>query len=325
MFDRGREAGVQFAGAYATGASSVACANTHGVRRYCTDHARPTPPSSPSARTAPATPRARSTARTSTSSPSATRRRTKRRCAPDASKTSSPARTTSSSSRPPLARSVRLDEHDRASPAQSYDDGSSFFVGNLGKQVLGDELHARRRRARSRVPPLPVRPRRAAEAPRGARSSAASSARPCVDKAYADRLDFAPTANAWNLGGTEHGSAFHLVDRRRRRHARGAASRSTKHGIWVTRFNYVNGLLEPKTRADDRHHARRHVPHPRRRGRGAPAEPALDAVDRRGVLAHRRPDPRAPPRRHLVQPLRRYDRAGREDRADGTLRGSRRT
>src|SRR5438067_509061 len=36
MFDRGRAAGVQFAGAYGTGASSIAVANMHGVRRYCT-------------------------------------------------------------------------------------------------------------------------------------------------------------------------------------------------------------------------------------------------------------------------------------------------
>src|SRR5437763_6969450 len=35
MFDRGREKGLAFAGAYATGASSYACGNTHGVRRYC--------------------------------------------------------------------------------------------------------------------------------------------------------------------------------------------------------------------------------------------------------------------------------------------------
>src|SRR5204863_6804790 len=36
IFDRGRENGVLFAGSYATGASSIACANTHGVRRYTT-------------------------------------------------------------------------------------------------------------------------------------------------------------------------------------------------------------------------------------------------------------------------------------------------
>ena len=69
---------------------------------------------------------------------------------------------------------------------------------------------------------------------------------PVVDKAYADRLGFAPTANGWNLGASDHGSAFHLSI------AGGDATReelirSTKLGIWVTRFNYVNGLLEPKT------------------------------------------------------------------------------
>src|SRR5438046_320267 len=34
MFERGREAGVQFAGAYLTSAASVATANSHGVNRY---------------------------------------------------------------------------------------------------------------------------------------------------------------------------------------------------------------------------------------------------------------------------------------------------
>src|SRR5438067_8302941 len=36
MFDRGREGGVLFAGNYATSTSSIACGNTHGVRRYTT-------------------------------------------------------------------------------------------------------------------------------------------------------------------------------------------------------------------------------------------------------------------------------------------------
>ena len=48
MFDRARD--VQFAGAYATGVASVACGNTHGVRRYAHDDATPTPRSSPSRR-----------------------------------------------------------------------------------------------------------------------------------------------------------------------------------------------------------------------------------------------------------------------------------
>ncbi|MEA2336335.1 MAG: PmbA protein, partial [Thermoanaerobaculia bacterium] len=36
MFDRGQASNVQFAGAYGTGASSIAVANSHGIRRYCT-------------------------------------------------------------------------------------------------------------------------------------------------------------------------------------------------------------------------------------------------------------------------------------------------
>jgi predicted Zn-dependent protease len=69
---------------------------------------------------------------------------------------------------------------------------------------------------------------------------------PVIDKSYADRLGLAPTANGWSLGGADHGHALHIaVDA-------GEATReeliaSTRNGIWVTRFNYVNGLLEPKT------------------------------------------------------------------------------
>ncbi|MGH7484911.1 MAG: metallopeptidase TldD-related protein, partial [bacterium] len=36
MFDCGRESGIEFAGAYGSGASSIAVANTHGIRRYRT-------------------------------------------------------------------------------------------------------------------------------------------------------------------------------------------------------------------------------------------------------------------------------------------------
>ena len=69
---------------------------------------------------------------------------------------------------------------------------------------------------------------------------------PVLDKAWADRLGLAPTAHAWHLGSPEHGAAFHLTL------AGGDSTReemiaSTQLGIWVTRFNYVNGLLEPKT------------------------------------------------------------------------------
>jgi predicted Zn-dependent protease len=67
-----------------------------------------------------------------------------------------------------------------------------------------------------------------------------------VDKMYADRLGIPPTASAWQFGSPEHGSAFHL-SMQGGDTTREEMIRSTKHGIWVTRFNYVNGLLEPKT------------------------------------------------------------------------------
>jgi hypothetical protein len=68
---------------------------------------------------------------------------------------------------------------------------------------------------------------------------------PVVDKTYADRLGLAPTANGWSLGGADHGHALHL-DIGGGDAAREQLIASTKNGIWVTRFNYVNGLLEPK-------------------------------------------------------------------------------
>ena len=69
---------------------------------------------------------------------------------------------------------------------------------------------------------------------------------PMVDKAYADRLRLAPNGGAWHPGSPDHGTAFH-IDIAAGDATRDDMIRSTKRGIWVTRFNYVNGLLEPKT------------------------------------------------------------------------------
>ena len=62
MFDKGRD--VLFAGSYATAATSVACGNTHGVRRYARmTHADATVIALPSTAPAPAMPRDASAAR----------------------------------------------------------------------------------------------------------------------------------------------------------------------------------------------------------------------------------------------------------------------
>ncbi|HEX7831643.1 MAG TPA: metallopeptidase TldD-related protein, partial [Thermoanaerobaculia bacterium] len=128
---------------------------------------------------------------------------------------------------------------------QSYEDGSSFFVGNLGKQILGDNFTLLDDATDASFLPFPfdlegLPKRRTALVENGVLRT------PVLDKEWADRLGLAPTANAWSLGSPEHGSAFHLSM------AGGNSTRdemiaSTKLGIWVTRFNYVNGLLEPRT------------------------------------------------------------------------------
>ncbi|MGZ5433559.1 MAG: metallopeptidase TldD-related protein, partial [Thermoanaerobaculia bacterium] len=128
---------------------------------------------------------------------------------------------------------------------QSYEDGSSFFVGNIGRRVLGENFTLVDDALDPDFLPFPFDieglPKRVVPlVERGVIRT------PALDKAWADRLGLEPTASAWHLGSPDHGAAFHLSM------AGGDATReemiaSTKHGIWITRFNYVNGLLEPKT------------------------------------------------------------------------------
>ena len=76
---------------------------------------------------------------------------------------------------------------------QSFEDGSSFFVGNLGKRDPRRELHARRRRVDPAFLPFPFDSKDCRSAP--SRSSRTASSRtPVLDKAWADRLGLAPTA-----------------------------------------------------------------------------------------------------------------------------------
>ena len=172
------------------------------------------------------------------------RHRSKPRSALMPSKTSPRAPTTSSSSPPATAEVVDWMNLITLS-GSAYDDGSSFFVGNIGKQLLGANFTLTDDALDAGFLPFPfdlegLPKRRVVLIERGVVRT------PVVDKAYADRLGVAPTANCWNLGGSDHGAAFHLsIDGGDA--TREELIRSTKHGIWVTRFNYVNGLLEPKT------------------------------------------------------------------------------
>jgi len=242
MFDRGRASGVEFAGAYGTGATSVAVANTHGVRRYCTLTASD----------------ATVIAIGASGSGYATtidRRNVDVVALGEEATFKATLRADTIEDIEPGAYDVILEPPATAEvvdwmnlitlSGSAYDDGSSFFVNNLGKQILGTNFTLADDALDRDFLPFPfdlegLPKRRVALIEKGVIRT------PAIDKTYADRLGFPPTATCWNLGGTEHGSAFHLsIDGGDA--TREELIRSTKRGIWVTRFNYVNGLLEPKT------------------------------------------------------------------------------
>ena len=239
MFDKGRD--VLFAGAYATAATSVACGNTHGVRRYARmTHADATVIAIGDKGSGYATLRERQTAKVDMAAlgDEATLKAT---LAADNIEDLTPGAYDVILEPPALAEVFEW-MNMIAFTGQSFEDGSSFFVGNLGKRILGENLTVIDD-ATSYLPfpfdeeGLPKRPVTLIDAgiPRT----------PVLDKAWADRLGLTPTAHAWHLGSPEHGTAFHLTM------SAGDSSReemiaSTSLGIWVTRFNYVNGLLEPK-------------------------------------------------------------------------------
>ena len=244
MFDRGRDAGVQFAGSYGTSSMSVACGNTHGIRRYqhiTSSDATVIALAAGGSGYATCCGRRASDVNVRALGEEATFKAT--------------LRAETSEDLAPGAYDVILEPPALAEvfdwmnlitfSGQSYEDGSSFFVDNIGKQLFPTNLTLADDPLDESFLPFPfdvegLPRKRVALIERGVVCT------PVVDKAYADRLGFAPTGNAWHLGSSEHGAAFHLSM------AGGDATRdemirSTKRGIWVTRFNYVNGLLEPKT------------------------------------------------------------------------------
>jgi PmbA protein len=243
MFDR-HAADVHFAGAYGTGSASVACANTHGVRRWTrmTD-ADATVIAIGKNGSGYATKRERASSRVDLAELGA-EATLKATLAADNIEDLSPG-AYDVILEPPALAEVFDWLNMIAFTGQSFEDGSSFFVGNLGKRVLGENVTLVDDSLDPAFLPFPfdiegLPKRRVALIENGILRT------PTLDKAWADRLGLATTANAWSLGSPEHGAAFHIAM------AGGDSTReemiaSTKLGIWVTRFNYVNGLLEPKT------------------------------------------------------------------------------
>ena len=242
MFDGGRSFNVEFAGAYGTGASSIAVANSHGVRRYRTFTSSDATVIAIGANgSGYATTIDRRNVDVVALGEEATYKATL--CADSIEDIEPGAYDVIIE---PAATAEVVDWMNMITLSGSaFDDGSSFFVNNIGKKVLGANFTLADDALDSAFLPFPfdlegLPKRRVAFIEHGVIRT------PAIDKAYADRLVFAPTATCWNLGGSEHGSAFHLsIDGGDS--TREELIRSTKHGIWVTRFNYVNGLLEPKT------------------------------------------------------------------------------
>jgi PmbA protein len=242
MFDRGAHANVHFAGAYGTGAMSVWCGNTHGVRRFArATHADATVIAIGPNGSGYATARDRRADAVNIPllGDEATLKAT---LASHATEDLEPG-AYDVILEPPALAEVFDWLNMIAFTGQSFEDGSSFFVGNLGKHVLGESFTLADDALAYMPFPFDIEglpKRRVTLIDNGIIRT------PVLDKAWADRLGLAPTANAWHLGAPDHGAAFHLVM------SGGSSSReemiaSTRLGIWITRFNYVNGLLEPKS------------------------------------------------------------------------------
>jgi PmbA protein len=240
MFDRGRD--VLFAGSYSTAAVSVACGNTHGIRRYARmTHADATAIAIGSAGSGYATRRERRTADVDMVA-LGDEAVLKATLAADRIEDLTPG-TYDVILEPPALAEVFEWMNMIAFTGQSFEDGSSFFVGNLGKQLLGANFTLVDDSTSYLPFPFDIEglPKRAVTLVENGIVRT-----PVLDQAWADRLGLAPTAHAWSLGSPEHGAAFHLT-MKGGQSTREEMIASTKLGIWVTRFNYVNGLLEPKT------------------------------------------------------------------------------
>jgi predicted Zn-dependent protease len=240
MFDQSRD--VLFAGSYTTAATSVACGNTHGVRRYARmTHVDATAIAIGNAGSGYATRCGRRASEVDIAE-LGNEAILKATLAADRIEDLSPGAYDVILEPPALAEVFEW-MNMIAFTGQSFEDGSSFFVGNLGKQVLGENFTLVDDSLSYMPFPFDLEglPKRAVPLIENGILRT-----PVLDVAWADRLGLTATAHAWSLGSPEHGSAFHLA-----MHG-GDSTReemiaSTKLGIWVTRFNYVNGLLEPKT------------------------------------------------------------------------------
>jgi PmbA protein len=245
MFARGREAGVEFAGSFSTSSGCIAAANSRGVRRWApvtlTD-ATAIAIGERGSGYATAASRRFSSVDIPSLGDEAARRATLAVDSPVESIEPGPWDVILE---PPALAEVFEWMNQITFSGASFEDGSSFFVGNEGQRLLGRGVTLADDAVDDAFLPFPfdmegMPKRRVALVEQGTIRT------PVVDKLLADRLGIEPTASAAALGSEDHGTALHLSM------AGGSSSveemiATTERGIWVTRFNYVNGLLDPRT------------------------------------------------------------------------------
>lgn len=128
---------------------------------------------------------------------------------------------------------------------RSFEDGSSFFVGNVGTEMLGTNFSL----ADDATDPdfllfpfdLEGMPKR-----RVPIVEEGVIRGPLVDKVAADRLRIQPTGSAAGLGSGDQGVGLHLSMEGGEDSIEDLIA-ATQRGIWITRFHYLNGLLDPKS------------------------------------------------------------------------------
>jgi PmbA protein len=129
--------------------------------------------------------------------------------------------------------------------ARAYDDGSSFLHDHIGKKVTGEGFSLFDDATEAGFLPFPFdlegRPKR-----RFPLIENGIGRTPAVDSLFAARLGLDPNASCADLASDDHGMALHLSM------PAGESSREemisgSERAIWVTRFHYINGLLEPRS------------------------------------------------------------------------------
>lgn len=243
-FRKGREQKIEFAGVYNTAGLSVATANSHGLRRFATTtHAEATFIALNGSASGYSTLRDRKASRVDIAALADEAIQKATLCL-DSVEDLEPGKYAVILEPAALAEVFEW-LNMIAFTGQSFEDQSSFLVDRIGQQVAGTNITIADDGADRAFLPFPFDME---GTPKGRTPliEGGIARSPVVDKAYADRLGFPPTGNAWQLGSPEHGAAFH-IDMAGGESTREEMIASTKLGIWVTRFNYVNGLLEPRT------------------------------------------------------------------------------